>query len=54
MERGRVMGFLNTVGVVGPLFRVFVAGIMYDTMGFVVSFMVSTAMMFISAVAVWA
>jgi len=52
-ERGRVMGYLNTIGVAGMAFGVFAAGIMYDTAGFIVNFVLSAAMMFVSAVVVW-
>jgi len=51
-ERGRVMGYLNTIGVGGMAFGVFAAGIMYDMMGFTVNFMLSAAMMFVSAAVV--
>lgn len=53
-ERGRVMGYLNTIGVGGMTLGVFAAGIMYDTMGFTLNFILSAAMMFVSAVIVWA
>jgi len=53
-ERGRVMGYLNTIGVGGTAFGVFLAGILYDAMGFTVNFLVSAAMMFVSALIVWA
>ena len=53
-ERGRVMGYLNTIGVAGTAFGVFVAGIMYDTTGFMMNFVISAAMMFVSAAVVWA
>jgi len=53
-ELGRVMGYLDTIGVGGMAFGVFVAGIMYDTMGFALNFVVSAAMMFVSATVVWA
>jgi MFS family permease len=52
-ERGRVMGYLNTIGVAGMAFGVFAAGIMYDTAGFTVNFVLSAAMMFVSAAVVW-
>lgn len=52
-ERGRVMGYLNTIGVGGMAFGVFVAGITYDTAGFALNFVISAAMMFVSAVVVW-
>jgi MFS family permease len=52
-ERGRVMGYLNTIGVAGMAFGVFAAGIMYDTAGFMVNFVLSAAMMFVSAAVVW-
>jgi len=52
-ERGRVMGYLNTIGVAGMAFGVFAAGVLYDTAGFVVNFMLSAAMMFVSAAVVW-
>ena len=53
-ELGRVMGYLDTIGVGGMAFGVFVAGIMYDTMGFALNFIVSAVMMFVSAAVVWA
>lgn len=53
-ELGRVMGYLDTIGVGGMAFGVFVAGIMYDTMGFALNFVVSAVMMFVSAAVVWA
>jgi DHA1 family multidrug resistance protein-like MFS transporter len=53
-ERGRVMGYLNTIGVAGTAFGVFVAGIMYDTTGFMMNFAISAAMMFVSVAVVWA
>jgi MFS family permease len=53
-ERGRVMGYLNTIGVGGTAFGVFTAGILYDTAGFAMNFVVSAAMMFVSAAIVWA
>jgi len=52
-ERGRVMGYLNTIGVGGMAFGVFAAGIMYDTMGFALNFVISAGMMFVSAAVVW-
>ncbi len=52
-ERGRVMGYLNTIGVGGMALGVFAAGIMYDTIGFTLNFVISAAMMFISAAIVW-
>ncbi len=48
------MGYLNTIGVGGTAFGGLVAGIMYDTMGFAINFIVSAAMMFVSARVVWA
>jgi MFS family permease len=53
-ELGRVMGYLDTIGVGGTAFGVFVAGIMYDTMGFALNFIISAVMMFASAAVVWA
>lgn len=53
-ERGRVMGYLNSIGVGGMALGVFLAGIMYDAIGFTVNFAVSAAMMFVSAALVWA
>jgi len=53
-ERGRVMGYLNTIGVGGMALGVFGAGIMYDTVGFTLNFILSAAMMFVSAAIVWA
>lgn len=52
-ERGRVMGYLNTIGVGGMALGVFAAGLMYDTMGFTMNFALSALMMFVSAVIVW-
>lgn len=53
VERGRVMGYINTIGVVGWALGVFVAGILYDVAGFEVNFVVSAAMMFAGAAIVW-
>jgi len=53
-ERGRVMGYLNTIGVGGMAFGVFAAGLMYDTTGFSLNFVISAAMMFVSAAVVLA
>jgi len=53
-ERGRVMGYLNTIGVGGMALGVFAAGIMYDAIGFTLNFILSAVMMFVSAVIVWA
>jgi MFS family permease len=53
-ERGRVMGYLNTIGVAGMALGVFVAGIMYDTTGFMMNFIISAVMMFVSVAVVWA
>jgi len=54
LERGRVMGYLNTIGVGGMAFGVFAAGLMYDTTGFSLNFVISAVMMFVSAAVVWA
>lgn len=51
--RGRVMGILSTIGVAGRSFGVFTAGILYDTTGFALNFVVSAVIMFISAALVW-
>lgn len=48
-ERGRVMGSLNTIGVAGMSFGVFLAGITYDVTGFAINFVISSVMMFVSA-----
>lgn len=52
-ERGRVMGYLNSIGVGGRALGVFFAGVMYDAVGFTVNFAVSALMMFVSAALVW-
>lgn len=52
-ERGRVMGYINTIGVAGWALGVFVAGILYDVAGFGVNFVVSATMMFAGAAIVW-
>ncbi len=52
-ERGRLMGWLNTIGVGGMSSGIFAAGILYDAGGFFLNFVLSAAIMFIAALLFW-